>query len=236
MELCFAEVREIPPENPESREFFNPLRDWLVPVFINLPRCAFGHSDALHEPEKDRNQSEEDGMEQQQHLHQGAETLYWLALLITGDADASVDLAAEAMAFQNHNSDLFSGPTPAGARRLLIGGALSTIRRDLAASARCVAKRRWKDPDFAAASGNLAREMTKADLEHVLLAMDILPRCALLLCVFEGLSQSEVAELTDIEPSLIAEAQAIGLCDLTRAMLQSRQAVATYTVGAFAHA
>jgi|SRR5579872_3189734 len=168
------------------------------------------------------NHVEEDGMEQRKYLHQGAADLYWLALLITGDTHASIDLAAGALAFQHSNGALFSDPTSVGARRLLIGEALSTIKRDLTESARRVARRRWQDPDFTANAGDLPRDMTKADLERVLLAMDILPRCVLLVCIFEGLAQNEAAALMDVEPGLIAKAQAIGLCDLTRSIRHSQ--------------
>jgi DNA-directed RNA polymerase specialized sigma24 family protein len=55
---------------------------------------------------------------------------------------------------------------------------------------------------------------TKADLERVMLAIDVFPRAALLLLVFEGLQMADAATLLEADPSLIRKAQAIGLREL----------------------
>ena len=60
----------------------------------------------------------------------------------------------------------------------------------------------------------LAAELA-AELEKALLAIDLFPRSALLLRVFEGFGMADAATLLDANPALIRKAQAIGLCELT---------------------
>jgi DNA-directed RNA polymerase specialized sigma24 family protein len=59
------------------------------------------------------------------------------------------------------------------------------------------------------------RETTTVDLERALLAIDVFPRAALLLSIFEGVPVADAAILLDAEPQLVRKAQAIGLMELT---------------------
>jgi DNA-directed RNA polymerase specialized sigma24 family protein len=178
-------------------------------------------------------------MEPTQGLNQIATDFYRLAFLITGDVDASIDLAAEALASQNDSGLPFSDPAPRGARTALIAQALASIRMDLAASALRLAWKPWQEPSFI--PRELDGDITPASLEQALRAIDVFPRCVLLLCVFEGLSQTEAAALLDAEPGLVAKAQAVGLGELTRNILQTqnwlaRQAVPYADIRECAHA
>jgi DNA-directed RNA polymerase specialized sigma24 family protein len=99
-------------------------------------------------------------------------------------------------------------------RRLVIANALTVIHDDLADSAR-------RTENVHARSSGTARNWslgpgtTKADLERALLAIDLFPRAALLLLVFEGLRIADAATLLDANPALLKKAQAIGLRELT---------------------
>ena len=58
--------------------------------------------------------------------------------------------------------------------------------------------------------------LTKPELERALLAIEVFPRCALLLTVFERLSIQEAAVLLNADEPLVRKAQARALFDLTR--------------------
>jgi len=151
-----------------------------------------------------------------QDLIQCAADLYSLAFLITRDTDASIEIATEALALQNSAASFFSDQTRRSARKLVIAEALAAIADEIPASARRVARSRWQEPDFAPGSGAFGHDMTKAELERALLAIDVFPRCVLLICIFEGLAQPEAAVLMGLEPELVALGQAVGLCELSR--------------------
>ena len=59
-------------------------------------------------------------------------------------------------------------------------------------------------------------DTTSTELEQALLAIDVFPRCALLLTVYEGLSQDVAAILMDTSQELVRKAQILGLWELTR--------------------
>src|SRR5215472_15107624 len=67
----------------------------------------------------------EESMQPQQDFDQGAADLYWLAFLITGDTETSIDITAEALAFQNSQGCFFSDQTSSGTRRLVMAEALA---------------------------------------------------------------------------------------------------------------
>ena len=61
---------------------------------------------------------------------------------------------------------------------------------------------------------------TKSDLERALLSIDLFPRAAVLLLLFEGVPLQDAAVLLDAEPDLVRKGQAAGVVELTE---QSRQ-------------
>ena len=56
---------------------------------------------------------------------------------------------------------------------------------------------------------------TKSDLERALLSIDVFPRAAVLLLIFERVPLRDVAILLDAEPDLVRKAQASGVRELT---------------------
>ena len=56
---------------------------------------------------------------------------------------------------------------------------------------------------------------TKEQLERAMLGIDVLPRAALLLSIFEGVSVEDAAVLLDVPPELVVKARTLGLADLT---------------------
>jgi DNA-directed RNA polymerase specialized sigma24 family protein len=142
--------------------------------------------------------------------------IYRLAFLLTGHREPSFDLTVDALDFQDESNPFFSTWMLAWSRRVFIAKALAAIRDELAASARRTASRRVEKHALPPRNWTLDRDMAKVGLESALLAIDVFPRCALLLSVFEGMPLEDVAILLDGEMDLVRKAQMIGLRDLTR--------------------
>jgi DNA-directed RNA polymerase specialized sigma24 family protein len=142
--------------------------------------------------------------------------LYWLAFLLTGHRRLSADMTLEAVGSADDANPFFSAWMLAWSRRVFIAKALAGIRDELAASARRTASKRAEKATLPPRNWTLDRDTTKLQLESALLAIDVFPRCALLLSVFEGLSLEDVAILLDGERDLVRKAQMIGLRELTR--------------------
>jgi DNA-directed RNA polymerase specialized sigma24 family protein len=141
--------------------------------------------------------------------------LYQLAFLLTGDRERSVQAYTGAL-----NSE---APAPVlqkfmltWARRLVIVAALGTIRRQLRESE--LRYRLAAGNEVAIlpglASADLER-LGKRELEEVLLAMDTLPRCAVILTILEKLPVKEAAGLLGIEETAVKAALARGIAEMT---------------------
>jgi DNA-directed RNA polymerase specialized sigma24 family protein len=140
--------------------------------------------------------------------------LYWLAFLLTGRRDISIDIAADAAASGDHANPFFADWMRGWQRRLVIAKALAAIHGELADSVRrteiAQASRSGMPRNW-----SLSPETNKADLERALLAIGLFPRAALLLLVFEGVRIADAATLLDAKPELLKKAQVIGLRELT---------------------
>jgi len=137
--------------------------------------------------------------------------LYWLAFLLTGHSDLSIDVAIESFDIQNGARPVFSAWMLRRSRRLVISKALAAIRDELAASARRTESKRSKRPALPPRRWTLHQNIPKVALEHALLAIDVFPRCALLLSIFEGMSLHDVVILLGGDRSLVRKAQVAAL-------------------------
>lgn len=140
--------------------------------------------------------------------------LYWLALLLTGRPDLSIDIIADAAAWDDQAHPFFANWMRAWSRRIVIAKALAAIRDELAASARRTTVAREHSPVLPH-GWSLGSDMTKAGIEQALLAIDVFPRAAVLLLIFEGIRLADAATLLDADARLVRKAQAIGLRELT---------------------
>jgi DNA-directed RNA polymerase specialized sigma24 family protein len=144
--------------------------------------------------------------------------LYWLAFLLTGRQDLSIEIASDAAVSTDYAKPLFSDWMRGWQRRLIIGRALTAIHDELADSARRTQLARGTGLARGSAAPqrnwSLSPGTTKEELQQALLAIDLFPRAALLLLVFEGIRPAEAATLLDADASLIRKAQAIGLREL----------------------
>jgi DNA-directed RNA polymerase specialized sigma24 family protein len=156
-------------------------------------------------------------------IRKGAADLYWLAFLLTGRQDLSVEIASDTAVSADYSSPFFSDWMRGWQRRLVIGRALTAIHDELADSARRTQLARVHGLGGGLARGSAALQsnwsvspdMARADLEEALLSIDLFPRAALLLLVFEGIRMADAATLLNADPTLIRKAQAIGLRELT---------------------
>jgi hypothetical protein len=139
--------------------------------------------------------------------------LYQLAFLLTERQDLSIDIAADTAVSDDYTSPFFTEWMRGWQRRLVIGRALTAIHDELGDSARRTQLARVHG-SAAPRDWSLSPDTTKADLEQALLAIDLFPRAALLLLVFEGIQTAEAATLLDADATLIRKAQAIGLREL----------------------
>src|SRR5215813_4728096 len=138
---------------------------------------------------------------------QSVASLHWLATLLTGHREIAADVTVEAIS---------SGGDPqAVSRKGFIAKALAAVREDLAASARRTALKRDEDSAPPPKSWTLDRETTKSDLERALLSVEMFPRAAALLLLFERVPLNDAAILLDSEPGLVRNASAAGARDLT---------------------
>jgi len=142
--------------------------------------------------------------------------IYWLAFLLTGHRGMSVDVTLEALVLPDDVNPFFSTWMLAWSRRVFIAKALAAIRDELAASARRTESKRAEKAALPPRNWTLDGDTTKVQLESALLSIDVFPRCALLLSVFEGMSLEDAAILLDAEQDLVRKAQMIGLRELTR--------------------
>lgn len=141
--------------------------------------------------------------------------LHWLAFLLTGRRDQSIDLAVETVAEFHTAQPFFTAWMEAWSRRVVIAKALTGIREELAASVRRTEFRRFHGRTFPPRHWRMNQGTTKSELEAALLAIDYFPRAALVLSVFEGVPAPDCAVILDATPALVKRALTIGLMELT---------------------
>jgi len=148
--------------------------------------------------------------------------VYWLAFLLTGDHDASVEAAVDAVDLRAGAQPFFSTWVLRWSRKISISKALAAVRDDLHASAQRTEARLAGDRAPKLRNRSLSDAATKVDLERTLLAMDVFPRCVLVLSILEGLPVEDVAILLDADRGLVEKALASALDEFTRRLSSTR--------------
>ena len=152
----------------------------------------------------------------QMFLDQGSE-LVWLAFLLTGDMSLGADVVAEALDASGPTAPFFEQWMSAWRRKLVIARTLGKVRLPLTASV-CRVKLRvqnWTYGDELPPPAWLAgRGVSRVQFEDAALAIDIFPRCSLLLRIFEKISIEDVALLLNADKDLVESATAIALNEL----------------------
>jgi DNA-directed RNA polymerase specialized sigma24 family protein len=154
-----------------------------------------------------------------------AADLYWLAFLLTGQSDLSIEIAADSVVSQDEGHPFFTGWMRAWSRRIVISKALATIREALAESAR---QTEVAGADRAGAplrGWSLPADTSKAQIEEALLAIDVFPRAAVVLSILEGVRIADAATLLDRDAALVKKGLAIGLGQLTANLAGTKRRV-----------
>ena len=139
-------------------------------------------------------------MQSLEEVEKQAIEFYSLAFLLTGQSETSTNVAVAAL-------DL-TGASLTASRRAVMTNALSSIRTELQDSSRRLETELAIPVPFRAATGDLVHDLTKAEVRRALLAMDTLPRCAVVLRVLEGVTLEDASALLNAGEDLVCQAQA----------------------------
>lgn len=145
--------------------------------------------------------------------------LEWLTSQITGGVVSEPDSALELLLPKEGDNATFARWIRAWSRKLAIARALGTVAGKLKVSAR-----RMELIDSAQLR-NLCRRnwrwlssSNRVDLERDITAIDLFPKAALLLTIFERLSLVDAAVLLGVPKETVANAQARAMMQLSRAI------------------
>jgi DNA-directed RNA polymerase specialized sigma24 family protein len=144
-----------------------------------------------------------------------AADLYWLAYLLTGRRDVSIDIAADAASSQEGGSQFFGEWMRNWSRRLVMANALPAIREELVESERRTQEAHVRRSASPSRGWSLSPGTTKSQIEEALLPIDVFPRVALVLTVFEGVRIPDAATMLEVDESLVRKGQAMGLREFT---------------------
>ena len=139
--------------------------------------------------------------------------LCWLAYLITGDWDQGIEAVVTVLCSEGSEHQLSAD----SARRPVVAAAVGVVGPELRKSASRAAQTAEKELVLTGLSTQVS---TRQELQRGLLAIDVFPRCALLLTVLEGWSIEDAALLLDVDEALVLHARNLGLIQLVCA--QSR--------------
>jgi len=148
--------------------------------------------------------------------------IYWLAYLLTGHRELSLGVTIEALDLEDEASPFFWTWMRAWSRRLTIARVLAAIRREIAESASRTASKAMEKPALPPPDWALDRTPTKLEFERSLLAIDVFPRCALLLSVFEKVPLGDAATLLNADRDLVRKAKTAALRELTRNLAEAQ--------------
>ena len=133
--------------------------------------------------------------------------LYWVAFLLTGCADRSADVVLNEL---DKNSIILPSTLPV-LRKAVIRGALATMCDELISSAARMEVWPTEHLPLPPFNWSLDPNTSKSQVENALRAIEVFPRCALLLTVFEGFKLCDAAVLLNADPELVMRGRIVGL-------------------------
>jgi hypothetical protein len=156
--------------------------------------------------------------------------LYWLAFLLTGNVDKSVEAFAKALDFDEKTSPVLCESPNEWARKLTVIEALRGTQKELRASIARVGR-----VAGAEVPSNLkwvrCPRIEREQFQEAVIAIDPFPRCAMLLTIFEGMSIDAVATLLHADQGLTRKAQQIGIVRLAANLASGRIPVPVLSLG-----
>jgi hypothetical protein len=152
--------------------------------------------------------------------------LFWLAFLLTGNREVNIEAVVEALDLDDTANSFFKRWMVVWSRKLFIATVLGPLNSEMAASALRTELRQFEyskaSKSLPHSGWSLAPDTDKLQLERALLAIDLFPRCALLLLIFEKLSLDDVMVLLNADREMVATAKAIGLIELARNLARAQ--------------
>jgi DNA-directed RNA polymerase specialized sigma24 family protein len=146
--------------------------------------------------------------------------LYRLAYLLTGDRERSVQAVIETLDAEGSANPFFDGWFVTWARKIFIAKVLGPVPPE--ASLPELRTRLNELHSVAERTGRgIDAKTGVAEMEAALLAIDVFPRRALLLRVFEKLSLEDVGILLNAGREAVKVATSIGLIELSRNLAAS---------------
>ena len=155
-------------------------------------------------------------------VNQLAADLHWLAFLLTGDRETSIQIAEETLEADEGANAFFSNWLAGWSRRVAIAKATAAIRKELAESAHRAQSMSVETRALPGRAWALDENTTQRELERALLMNDVFPRAAVLLLIFERMAPADAAVILDASASLVRKGQAIGVRDLTANLAHMR--------------
>jgi hypothetical protein len=152
-------------------------------------------------------------------FEENSSELFSLAFLLTGNADRGVEAFNRALDVDDENP-IFGTFMNSWARKLIIVEALGTIKTDLQSSKQRVA--RAPEEELGDARWKPRASIGREEFEEAVIAIDALPRCAMLLTIFEGMSIEAASILLNEDMALTAKAQRMGIVQLTSNLAGNR--------------
>ena len=139
--------------------------------------------------------------------------LYRLGYLLCGDSVTSIEAVADVLEDVSPDTPFFSDWMLCWSRKIFLAKVLAGVRSELKASALRTEMRNAET--HPAISFPWSPDVIGKDqLERAMLAIDIFPRCALILTVYEKLPLEDVCVLLDAEKDVVESARNLGLQDL----------------------
>lgn len=154
-------------------------------------------------------------METLEQTKRSVADLHWVATLLTGSRKIATDVTFQAIAPPQDENAFFSTWMQGWPRRIVIAKAVTAVREELAQSARHTQLMLGENSEVPPQSWTLDWNTTRPDLERALLMIDLFPRAAVLLLLFERVPLNDAAILLASEPDLVRKALAAGARELT---------------------
>ncbi len=153
--------------------------------------------------------------------------LYWLGYLLTGDRERSVQAVIETLEMPDVADQFFEGWMVTWSRKIFIAKVLRCIESKTCPSELRTRLRRLQSLTPRGFNRKIDQAAGKPELERALLAIESLPRCAVLLRVFEKLSIDDIGILLNVDCKSVKIATAIGMIELANNLARNRNSSST---------
>jgi hypothetical protein len=149
--------------------------------------------------------------------------LYWLGYLLTGDRERSVQAIIETLEMPDVANQFFEDWMVTRSRKIFIAKVLGYVVSKTRPSHLRARLRRLQSLTSRRFIRRIDPAAGKPELERALLAIESLPRCALLLSVFEKLSTEDIQILLNVDSKSIKTATAIGMIELAQNLARNQR-------------